>query len=456
MPLSAQTAAPVPPIQDQPQPVMVTEPIQTQVTADQQPLTGGKEVGFGSWGERHSFLVPSIRFAETLQSNPLLLSNGNDSYRGFTSFAGEAQAVRYFGRDAEIRYAGGIRYDTYSELQGSEKFTSANDLLISKRFVFRNWQLLFDNETQYSKGSNFGGAGMQGLGGVVGQLWQWSGLSSMQLSSATLRPDVLPSQAIYTGRVGRVANSTLGEADFRLNARDIFTVAGTYSLLHFTNDLLIDTRQTSAIAGFNHNISARDSVAVEAMYTHFEFVDQPNTLNATAFSILYGRRLSGKLSVDFGAGPVLERVNVHDVGGTTHTTDVDWQGRAALQYRTPRSMFSIRAQRNFTAGGGVLDGAMTSLGEGTATYTLSRNWSSSVRFGVSRNEQLHSSGVYNTQYAGISFTRRLGFNVNLFASYDFDRQTNPSSCTATTCLYGGTRNVFGIGLSWTGKPISLQ
>jgi hypothetical protein len=394
-----------------------------------------------------------------LQSNPLLLSNANGSYKGFTSFGGDAQMVRYFGRDAEIRYAGNVRYDTYAALQGNDKFTNAHDFLISKRIVFRNWQLQFANETQYSQGSNFGFVGMEGLGGVVGQLWQWQGLSSVQLASATLRPDLLPNQSIYTGQTGRVANASLGEADFRLNSRDMLTFAGTYSLLHFTSDAYLDTRQASGIAGFNHNISPRDSVAIEAMYTHFIFVDTPNTINAAEFTLLYGRRITGKLSVDFGAGPVIERTNLGastSNSQATHDSQLDWQGRASLHYRTSRALLTLHGDRSFTAGAGVLQGAMTTGGMGSAEFTLSRNWSTSVSFGLARNEQLNSGGAFNTQYFGATLNRRLGFNTTIFASYNLDRQTSGSDCIGTVCQFGGIRNVFGLGLSWTGKPISLQ
>lgn len=456
----AQAPAPLAPIQDQLQPVMVTEPIQTQVTPDQNPLTGGQRVGFGSWGPRHSFIVPSVRFAETLESNPLLLSNANDSYRGFSSFGGDAQAVHYFGRDTEIRYVGSLRYDTYNELQGYNNFGSSNDFLIARDFVFRTWQLRFENETQYSNGSNFGAAGMEGMGGVVGQLSQWSGLSNVQLSSATVRPDLLPSQAILTGRVGRVANALLGEADIHLDARDMLTVSGSYSLLHFTQDLLIDTRQTSGIVGLNRNITPRDSIAIEAMYSHFQLVGQPNTINTAQLSLLYARRISGMLSVEFGGGPVLQRTNfqngVAPSATAAHTTNVGGGGRAALHYRVSRLLLMVAGQRTVTGGAGVLAGAMTTTGTGTATLTLSRNWTGDLRFGIAHNAQLNSPLVYNTQDAGISLTRRLGLKMNMFASYDFDRQTNSTTCTGPLCQYGGTRNVFGIGLAWKGTPMSLQ
>lgn len=455
--------APVPPIQDQPQPVLVTQPIETQVTPDEQPLTGGQQVGFGSWGPRHSFFTPNFRFAETLQSNPLLFGNntgGNtDAWRGYSSLGVDGQLVKYFGRDAEIRYTGAFRYDTYAELQGSDKFTNTHDFLISKRIVFRKWQLVFDNETQYSSSSNFGGAGMQGMGGVVGQLWGWSGLSSLQLPSNVIRPDLLPSQTILTGRIGRVSNTTLAEADIRLNPRDILTFSGIFSLLHFTSNVLTDSRQGSGIVGFNHNISPRDSVAIEATFTRVLLIDSPYNINAAEITLLYGRKITGRLSFDLGAGPIANRTydGSQVVNGTKlRLSDLDWNARAAVHYRTRRASFTVLGARNFTAGAGVLAGTIVSSGQGTAALTLSRNWTSSLNFSASNNKQLHSSNEFNNQYSGISFTRRLGLNASIFASYDFQRQVSGTSCTGPVCGFDGNAHIFGLGLSWSPKPISIE
>ncbi len=103
--LAAQSA-PVPPVQDSLSPVLVTEPLETTVIPDQHPLTGGQTLGIGASGSRHSFFTPSLRIAETLDSNPLLLSTSNGGYRGFTNFGSNVQWTQYVGRDTEVRYSG--------------------------------------------------------------------------------------------------------------------------------------------------------------------------------------------------------------------------------------------------------------------------------------------------------------------------------------------------------------
>ena len=449
--LQAQSA-PVPPIHDAPTPVLVTDPIQTPIQPDDHPLTGAMELGIGSWGPRHSYLTPSIRIAETLESNPLLTGADSGSYRGFTSFASDTQLVRYFGSSAELRYAGALRYDTRAAIQGLDKFTNTHNLSFSKRFTLSNWNLLFDDHAQYSQASNFGAVGMEGLGNVVGQLAQWQGTSTSQLTSGTLKPGIAPDQTILNGQTGRVSNSVLGQAEFHADSRDVYTAAGTYSLLHFTSGPYNDSRQAAIFGGYNHALSDRDSFGVAANYTHITFVHLPNTVSVETVTGIYSRRISGKLSVEGGLGPQFDS---DDEGGVTHS-EVSWQGHASATYRVKRLMLDTRVDRSTTAGSGVLPGATTTQLQNSSSFVVSRNWSSTVNFGVARNKQLNGQREYNTQFAGITFTRRLGVYTSIFADYNLQRQTQDSNCTGTACGFTGHNNVFGIGLSWSYKPVGIE
>ncbi len=158
--------APVAPIQGSLAPVFVTDSPDASVTPDEHSLTGGQILGIGSSGPRHSFFLPSLRVSETLESNPLLLSSNDGSYRGFTSAGGNVQWTQYMGRDAELRYSGTLRYDAIASIQGYSPFTNEHAVAIEKNLRFRNWNLLIDDQAQYSQGSDFGAAGMEGMGGM--------------------------------------------------------------------------------------------------------------------------------------------------------------------------------------------------------------------------------------------------------------------------------------------------
>ena len=445
-------SAPVSPVQGYVAPTFVTEPPETPVTPDEHPLTGGQTLGIGSWGPRHSFLIPSLRLSETLDSNPLLLTPNNGGYRGFTNFGGGVQWMQYLGRDAEIRYAGALRYDTMARLQGYSPFVNAHSAAISKVVPFRTWNLLIDDEVQYSDGSDFGAAGLEGLDLLVSQTSQWGGLSNLQLMSTSLQPNLTPNQSILTEQVGRIANTALIEADVHINVRDTATMAASYGLLHFDSSLLTDTHQASFVAGYNRTLSVRNSIALEGAYTRFSFQDPDSSISSEYFSVLFARRVSGRSAIEFGGGPQVTQ----SLGSPANQTDLGWQGRGTVQYRTRLANLSAMGLHAIAGGAGVLGGVTTTSGQGTAEFVVARYWSVSLNSGVSRNQELNSTQRYNVQFAGLALQRKTGRYTDLFLSYDFQRQTTASACTGPRCGYVGLRNVFGIGFAWTYRPIGVE
>jgi len=453
--ISAEMAAqntPVSPIQGFLAPVLVTEAPQTPVTPDEHPLSGGQILGIGSWGPRHSFLTPSLRLSETLDSNPLLQTPSDGGYRGFTNVGGGVQWMQYLGRDAEIRYAGALRYDTMARLQGYSPFINAHSAAISKVIPFRTWNLLIDDEAQYSDGSNFGAAGLEGMDLLVTQTNPWGGLPNLQLTSTSLQPNLTPNQSILTARVGRIANTTLIEADAHIDARDTATLAASYGLLHFNSSLLADTGQTSFVAGYNRTMTVRNSIGLEGAFTRFNFQDPSSSISTEYFSLLYARRISGRSAIEVGGGPQITQSLV----SRANQTYLGWQGRATVQYRTRTMNLSAVGLHAVSGGAGVLDGVTSTTGQGTVEFVAARYWSMSLNSGVSRNQQLNSNQRYEVQFAGIALHRKTGPFTNLFLSYDFQRQTTSSVCTGPICGYVGMRNVFGIGFAWTYHPIGVE
>jgi hypothetical protein len=449
--LAAQDA-PVPPVQGSLSPVLVTEPVEIQVTPDDRPLTGGQVLGIGSKEKRHSFIVPSLRVSETLDSNPLLLSTNNGSYRGFTDFGSTLQWHQYFGRDMEFRYSGGFRYDTKARLQGYDQFTNAHGAGVSKIIRFRNSSLLIDDEASYSRGAAFGNVGLEGLGTIGTLSAQLGNMSASELPSNSLRPDLLPNQSILSGQVGRISNTSLVELDTNFNARDTATLAASYGLLRFNSSLLNNTNQASAVAGYNHRMTARDSVAVEGAFTRFDFSHNNSHIATEYVSALYARRISGRSSVEVGAGPQI--IQSHFTQKTQ--TDLNWQARGSVRYQLPRMGLVASGSRGVSGGAGVLEGAITTTGEGSANFRISRFNSMTFTAGVARNQQLDTAGRYDTQYLGLVLNREVLRFTNVFLSYDFQHQTTNSSCTGPICNFSGLRNVFGIGLAWTHSPIGVQ
>ncbi|HZU08559.1 MAG TPA: hypothetical protein VFA02_01545 [Pseudacidobacterium sp.] len=418
------------------------------VTADERPLTGGRVIGTGSRGPRHSFFVPGFRVAQILDSNAEMVADSH--YRGFSSLNGDLQLIHYFGSSTSIRYAGAVRYDTRAEVEGLQQFTNAHALSVSRLDRFRSWDLLFDNETQYSQGSNFGATGMEGLGSVITATSTWGGVGNIQLESTALQPDLAPNQSILTLRSGRVSNTVLGEADYRPDDKYTFTMTGFYGLLHFTDKGLIDTSQEGFVAGANRALSPTDSIAFEYGFSNFNFSGTTESLKNNYIGILYGRKLTGQIAVSAGAGPQF----ISDRTSISNDDRLGWQGRATLDWQMRRVGLHAAVLRNLTSGSGVLFGAYTNSIQGGMGYGISRNWDSSFIFGWARNTAVTSALRYNTQYFGASAGRHVGRDRSIFFSYDLQHQTS-FGCASTTCAVNGVRHVFGVGFSWTHQPIGM-
>jgi hypothetical protein len=310
--------------------------------------------------------------------------------------------------------------------------------------------LLFDNETQYSQGSNFGATGMEGLGSVITTTSQWGGIGNIQLESTALQPDLVPNQSILTLRSGRLSNTILGEADYRPDELYTFTVTGFYGLLHFTEGGLIDTSQEGIIFGANRALSPTDSIAFEYGFSNFTFSGTSQSLKNNYVGLLYGRRLTGQIAVSAGAGPQY----ISDQNSNSSTSHLGWQARGTLDWQMRRFGLHTAVIRNLTGGSGVLFGAYTNSVQGGLSYGLLRNWDSNLTFGYSRNTAINSPLRYDTQFIGASATRHVGRNRDIFFSYNLQNQTS-SGCAQSTCAVNGVRHVFGVGLSWGHQPVGI-
>jgi len=449
--LAAQNA-PAAPVQGYPSPVLATEPIELQVTPDEHPLSGGQVLGIGTWGARHSYVVPSIRVAETLDNNPSLLDPGNGAYRGFTDFGSSLQWRQYIGRDMEFRYSGAFRYDSKARVQGYDQFTNSHGVALSKIARIRNWTLLIDDEAAYSQGSDFGNVGMEGMGTIATLSGDLGNLSNAQLPLNSVRPDLLPDQSILTGRVGRISNIVLAEIDNHLSARDTVTLAASYGLLHFNSSLLTNLNQVSAVTGFNHKMSLRDTIAIEGAFTRFGYSSVSSFVSTEYVTALYSRQVSGKSSFEVGAGPQITQSHF----GHPSRNNLNWQARGVVRYRAGRVNLAATGTRGVTAGAGVVNGAIATTGQGSAELAISRYNSMLLAAGISHNQQLEVAQRYNTQFASIVLNREFFRYTSVFLSYDFQHQTTNARCTGPICNLTGSRNVFGIGVAWTHSPIGVQ
>jgi hypothetical protein len=419
---------------------------------DDHPLSGAITPGLGTWGGRHSFYRPGFRIAEDLDTNPSLEGLEGSSLRGYCNMKGELQFVQFWSNDAEMRYSGAIRYNTDATQRVNEHFSDLQDLSLVKQFQGRRSTVVLSDQLYYSLYSNFAGAGMEGLGDLETPLDQMTGLGTMQLSSTSLQQQYLPSQTVLTERTSRISNAAVGELDYRLTGRGTATVTASYGLLQFPSAALIDSNQSLISAGYNYKRSALDTFALEYDFGYFRFPGEGTDIRNHFVQVEYSRRITGRLSASGGIGPQFTLVQAKQ---QEHSI-VTWQGQGNIQYRQGRLAARVGASRLLTSGAGVAYGSQTEGVQGGLAYDMSRRLASSLNFGLSRNQDLLTGRTISLEYANVTLTRRTGRYATFFLTYYVAHQLSSENCVGLLCQPTGTRQVGGIGFSWSYRPIPIN
>lgn len=419
---------------------------------DDHPLSGAITPGLGTWGARHSFYRPGFHIAEDLDTNPSLGGLRGTSLRGYSNMKAELQFVQFWSGGAEMRYSGALRYNTDATAAVNEHFSDLQDLSLFKQFQGRRYTVVLGDQLDYSLYSVFAGSGMEGLGDLETPLDQAVGLVGFQLPSISLQQQYIPSQTILTERTSRISNVALGEVDYRLTGKGTATAAASYGLLQFPSADLIDSNQSLLSAGYNYRRSPLDTVALEYDFGYFRFPGEGTDLRNHFLQVKYSRRVTGRMSVAGGIGPQFTSVHSKQ---QEHSI-VTWQGQGNIQYRQGRLTTHVSASRVLSNGAGVLYGAQMESVQGGLAYDMSRRLASSVSFGLSRDQDLLTGRTISLEFANVTLTRRVGRYANFFMTYYVAHQLSNESCVGILCEPTGTRQVGGIGFSWSYHPVPIN
>lgn len=422
---------------------------QTDIVPDRRSLTGMIVPGLGTWGPRHSFVVPGIALAETADTGTLWAAK--EGWRNYASVVGQIQAVQYLGRTGQLRYAGAVRADSSPVIYGADKQTSVHDLGFSEQIGRGRWALLLNEEATYSQGAAIGDSGMEGMGSTITRLSQWNGVGGINIGSMQLQGGISPEQSILTMRAGRISNIALAEIDRQVGARSLLTAGAYDSVLHFFADGLVNLQQKGAVTGFERQLTERDHLGVEYGYMQLNLAGRDSSLNTNNGMLLYGRRIAGALAIEAGAGPQYVRGR----GDYAQYNDVNWQGRATASVRVRGLDVQASAMRMLTGGSGVLNGAMTNSAQVSVAHMFVRTNSLTGSYGYARNAQVASGENFDTQVAAATYGRGFGRNLTLFVSYNLQRQI-VGGCTESSCGVTGQFQMLGAGLSWKARPIGIR
>jgi hypothetical protein len=415
---------------------------------DMAPLTGVQTPTLGVPGLRHSYWVPGLQYGNMIQSQPFGQGNSSDWYvNNFVAGNVSLLDARSHAQLALNATAGGT--SSTSSGQGSGFFSQ---LGLSQTFQWERWQLQFFDQFAYLPQSSFGfGAGTSlGIPGVGGPLVPpQPGLSG----------NYVPNQSIFTSVGPRYSNTFAPQAVYAVSPRGSINFAGVYGILRFVNSGNIDSNEVTGNIGYNYQLTTKDSIGVAERYSRFWYIGNPQVIGDNVVSIVYGRKVTGRLALQLYGGPDFATFAV-PVGNKT--SRVSASEGATLTYQFSRSTLGVNYNHGLTGGSGILVGANTDQIQANLGFGISRVWRGSVNFGYSRNQNLAGSqsqtgSTYDSWFAGGALSRPLGHNVSLSFAYSAQIQnSSAASCSSGNCNTNYNQNQISINFQWFTRPLVLH
>jgi hypothetical protein len=426
-----------------------------KLAPDTTPLAGVQELSVGGPAITHSYWQPFVSFSATGDSNPLSGSPQSSGWAGYGSINGGVDIRRVSGAsDFKLDYLGGASFSNDASIGNGV----TQSLGFVEKLAFRRETLTLLDSLNYLPEASFGYSAF-GIGQLPGSLGTQSGF--------------YPGQSILTPQGQSVANLSAIELDTLVTPRSSITLVGSYSLLHYFDNNLVNSTGYNLQAGYNYQWTRKDTVAIFYNYSGFNYGNVSQSLNAHTIALSYGRKVTGRLSFRVTGGPQiqLEQVPISgnsgssSGGGVTTSgsqTVLNWYFSTSLNYALRRTAFLVSYWHGLTAGSGVLAGSISDTANGSVSRQLARTFSANLNAGFSRNSGLVAGSitttptnqVYDTWFAGGALTHLLGRSMSLSLSYQMQYQTsNAPFCLGTACQTSYLRNLISFTVGWRKQPI---
>lgn len=264
------------------------------------------------------------------------------------------------------------------------------------------------------------------------------------------------------GQMPNITNSTVVDVVQALSPRSSVTAAGSYSLVHFTDESqgLINSHIAAGQAGYNYSLTPRDEIGVAYAYRGFMFPAAVGADNVSSHivQLLYGHRISGRMDFVIGAGPQWTQIR----NPLQNSNSLSASGRFTLRYHLQRTTLALSYLGYDTSGSGFFAGAQSQIARVSLGREIARRWEALVDVGYSHNRRLQDAALginatsFDYWFAGAGVRRAFSRNFGVFVSYQFDRQTfNGFSCTGPSCNTS-QRHVVTFGADWHFQPIRLD
>ena len=422
-----------------------------QLTPDTRSLTGVEDLSLGTIPLTHSYWQPRASLLANVDSNPDY-STGSGDWSTWTTLTAGVDIHRVSGlSDLMLSYTGGGMFSNGGDVENG----IIQQLGLKEKLSFRRSTFSVFEQLAYLPESSFGfsgtaGATLPGSGGI------------------NLGPGFTPGQSLLTPRGQSLSSSTAVEYDYRLTARTSFTVLGSYALLHYSEDGLADYGDASFQAGYNYQLTRKDTIAVSYLFNAIRYSNENQSINANTIQGVYGRRVTGRLAFQIAVGPQFVSSTSPITGSTptsspttTSTSSLFWALNSSLTYQLRRALISANYNHGVTGGSGLLAGAETDIATGSVSEQVTRTFNLAWNAGYSRNTGFAvgttaTGQTYSYWFTGVSVTHPVGRLLDFFANYQLQYQTNNTNgCVGSGCSADVIRNQIAFGMNLHKQPIAF-
>ena len=429
------------------------------------PVSGLDQPSLEPEGIARSFLSVGAIVSESGDSNISGSLGSSPGLGGATRAMGSLTLHRIKGRyQTDLQYLGGVAF-----YEGVDRDPNQlQEAGFAQRATWRTGQVVIRDAFSYLPEGTFGsgsyggsGALQSGLAGMgvgagTGGLTQGLGSAAGGIYGA--------GQLASVGQEPRITNSAVVDLVQSVSPRSSFTMAGSYGLVHFTNDTtgLVDSNQAAGQAAYDHTINRTDQVAIAYAVQELRFPQNAGSSSLTQrVHFIYGHRVSGRMDFVIGAGPQVTQVQNPINGSNTY---ISASGDVRLRYRFTRTSMQLEYRHFNNNGSGYFLGASSDLAALSASRSLSRVWEGRTDLGFAYSKGLgpNSNVTPATSnqhfFAGAAVHRHIGRYSRGFISYQYSRVSfNNTVCVGTgNCGRTSNRQVGSIGFEWYPRPIRLD
>jgi hypothetical protein len=433
---------------------------QQTLEPDTHSLVGAQDLSLGAPKTGYSFWTPYFELSSTLDSNGVS-TNGTGWATWATVYGGIDLRRTSSNSSLTVNYLGG---GAFSDGTGTGNGV-IQELGLGEQLTFRRASIAFLDQFGYLPESSFGFAGIGGAALSTG-------------GNLGLQTGFTPNQSILTSLGQRLSNSSIVEVNTFLTPRSTLTFVGAYGLLYFFDNNLNDSREASAQAGYNYQLTRKDTIAVFYRFDGFRYDNINQSINDNTVQASYARRVTGRLAFRLAAGPSIafSEIPISGSSGTSTETSstaatgskirqIFWDASSSLTYQLERAQLQGSYYHGVTGGSGVLAGAQTDNVSGSASRQLTPNLNGVFTIGYSRNEglavtptsTLASSGqTYDYWFGGVNFGRTFGRSTRLQIGYQVNYQTSSAAfCVTTPCSTTFLLHQVFLSLGWNPRPIAF-